>query len=211
VVIFANNVMAVGAHPDDIELGCAGTILKHVAKGDNVYVMVMTNGENGSHAIVTKECLLSLNCLGVKSENIIFGSFPDASLNHSIKEVDFIEKRINEFNISKVYTHYHDDRHQDHRNCSLAVSSAARKIPELLMFQGPSTNTGFQSRYYVELTKDDFEKKMQAIRCYETQISKGIIKLNIVESLARLHGAMHNVNFAEAFAVNKLLRRGQDV
>ena len=53
------NILAIGAHPDDVELGCGGTISKHLELGDEVYVLIMTNGEKGSHAPNREECFKS--------------------------------------------------------------------------------------------------------------------------------------------------------
>ncbi len=69
-----NVILAVGAHPDDIEIGCGGTLAKHIERGDDVYVIVMTNGERGNHNMDRSECLRSLQTLGVKG--VFFGNFP---------------------------------------------------------------------------------------------------------------------------------------
>ncbi|MEM4244859.1 MAG: PIG-L deacetylase family protein [Candidatus Nanoarchaeia archaeon] len=200
------NVLVVGAHPDDIEIGCAGTISKHLSLGDKVYAMVMTNGEKGNHSPGKRECLKSLEVLGIK-DNVIFGNFDDGFLRDDHKTVSFIEKYINELNITRVYTHSPNDRHQDHRHCSFAVSSAARKRPEILLFQGPST-TNFEPHYFIEISKKDLEKKLAAIKCYETQIRKGTVKPELIKSIAMIHGSTCNKKYAEAFAINHLFREG---
>jgi LmbE family N-acetylglucosaminyl deacetylase len=202
------NVLAVGAHPDDIEIGCGGTIAKHLSVGDKVYVLVLTNGEKGNHTEGRKECLNSLKNLGVN--DIFFGNFPDGFLNDDHKTVNFIECIINKLNITRVYTHSPDDRHQDHRNCSRAVSSAARKITEILLFQGPST-TLFEPHYFVELSESNFAKKISSLYNYESQIKKGTINPRLISNIAELHGATCNKSFAEAFAINHLFREDSDV
>lgn len=205
-----HNILAVGAHPDDIELGCGATLAKHIEFRDSVYVLVLTKGENGSHDNHHRECIASLKKFGIKKANVVFGNFRDGCLSDDFETVSFIEGLINKFRITKVYTHYPDDRHQDHRNCSNAVSSAARKVPEILLFQGPSTRR-FDPHYFVEVSKKHLNIKLAAIGCYGSQIKKGTINPAVEECLARYHGASHNSEYVEAFAVNHMLKGATDV
>lgn len=204
-------ILAVGAHPDDVELGCGGVIAKHLENGDEVFVLVLTKGENGRHILTMDECFSSLVKLGIKKENIFFGNIPDGYIKDDYETVNFIETVIRENGVTRVYTHYPNDRHQDHRNCSNAVVSAARKIQEILLFEGPSTKFPFEPHYFVELSEDHMKKKIDALSCYQTQIKKNTVNLNALVHLASLHGVYHNSAFAEAFALNHLVRRGGDV
>lgn len=206
-----NNVIFIGAHPDDIELGCGGTVTKHLELGDEVFILIMTNGEQGNHPSNREECLNSLKTLGLKESNLIFGNFPDGYLPDNRDVVKFIEEHLNKLNITKVYTHDPNDRHQDHRNCSKSVSSAARKIPELILFQGYSTNVFFEPHYFIELSEEHLKKKIDALSCYKTQIAKGCINLRFIENLALVNGGMGNAGYAEAFALNHVSRKGQNV
>jgi LmbE family N-acetylglucosaminyl deacetylase len=211
VIKMKKNVLAVGAHPDDIELGCGGTLAKHLRNGDRVYVLVMTNGEQGKHTPERKECFASLMNLGLKEEDVFFGNFPDGAISDDVKTVDFIERLLVKLGITRVYTHYYNDRHQDHRACSNAVSSAARRIPEILLFQGPSTRVPFEPHYFIELSEDEMDKKFGALECYKTQIDKGIVNLDWVENLAKYNGLSHHKEYAEAFAINHVLKGKNDL
>ena len=203
------NVLVAGSHPDDMELGCGGTISKHLDLGDKVYVLIMTNGERGNHASQMEECKDALNLMGITE--IILGNFPDGYIKDDHATVNFIEEVIKKYKIDRVYTHYPDDRHQDHRNCSRAVSAAARKVPEILFFQGPSTHPTFEPHLFIEISKNDLKKKLDALRCYKTQIEKGIVDLRWIESLAVVNGSSCNKDFAEAFTLNHLIKEGRDV
>ncbi len=204
-------VLVVGAHPDDVELGCGGTIVKHLELGDEVFILIMTNGEKGNHTEDRKECLSSLEKLGLKKENIFFGNFPDGFLSDSQEVVNYIENYLKNLEIDRIYTHYPNDRHQDHRHCSYAVSAAARKSPEIFLFQGPSTKSLFEPHYFIELSKKQLVKKIDALSCYKSQIQKGIVNLELVEHLAAFHGLTQNKGYAEAFAINHVLRGEKDV
>jgi LmbE family N-acetylglucosaminyl deacetylase len=206
-----NNILAVGAHPDDVEMGCGGALLKHLMVGDEVFVLILTNGEKGKHSPGKSECLKSLKRIGIKSENIIFGNFRDGFVIDNFETVSFIENQIKKHGISKVYTHDPNDRHQDHRNTSYSVSSAARKVPEILLFQGPSTHSNFDPHYFIEISGRELNKKIWALKSYESQIKKGILNIPWLKSLAVVNGMKNNVLFAEGFSINHLLRRGKDV
>ncbi len=88
------NVLLVGCHPDDVELGCGGTILKHIERGDNVSVLVMTKGDNGNHHPELEECNNSMKVLGVK--NVYFGDFKDG----------FSEEASDKFKNISIITYY---------------------------------------------------------------------------------------------------------
>ena len=206
------NVFFIGAHPDDVETGCGGTISKHLDMGDSVYVLIMTNGEKGKHPTKLKECIASLKILGVKKENIIFGNFPDGYLKDDQYVVNFIEKHLRKFNANRVYTHDPNDRHQDHRNCSNAVSSAARRgINDIFLFQGPSTRVPFEPHYFVEISEEQFNKKIKSIECYKSQIKKGILNLVSIKALAELYGSQHNVLYAEGFGINHVYKGENEI
>lgn len=200
-----NNILMVGAHPDDIELGCGGAIVKHLEKGDNVFILVLTNGEQGKHTQTKEECFESLKSLGIKDSNIVFGNFPDGYVSDNVETVNFIEQQIRIFGATKVYTHDPNDRHQDHRHCSNAVSAAARRVPEILLYQGPSTNVAFQPHYFISITKEHMRRKMKALECYKSQIVKNSFNLRWVKRLAAVNGETCNVEYAEAFAVNHII------
>jgi LmbE family N-acetylglucosaminyl deacetylase len=205
-------ILAVGAHPDDVELGCGGSLVKHLELGDEVYVLVMTNGENGKHTSDNQEeCFDSLIRIGIKRQNIFFGGFQDGKLKDDRDTVGFIERFIVKLGIDRVYTHYVNDRHQDHRNCSLAVSAGARKVPEIMLYQGPSTNVPFEPHYIVELSDNEINKKVEALNSYKSQIKKGIVNTEWIKALAMFNGLPNGAKYAEAFAINHVFKRKSEV
>ncbi len=206
-----DNILFIGAHPDDIELGCGGTVSKHIELGNRVYALIMTNGEKGKHPLTKYECFSSLKTLGLEESDIFFGNFPDGFLKNDFETINFIEKIINDLNISTVYTHYYEDRHQDHVNCSKAVSAAARKIPVLFLFEGPSTQVVFEPHYFVELSEENIQKKILSLGSYESQLQKGTIDLDWIRSLARVNGSRCNSKYSEAFALNHFIAGGKNV
>ena len=197
--------LIVGAHPDDIEIGCGGTIARHLDLDDEVFVLVLTNGEKGGHTQTKEECLKSLSKLGIHQANVLFGNFKDGFIPDNQEIVNFIEQHIRKLDIQRVYTNDPNDSHQDHRNCSKAVSSAARHVKSILLFQEPSTNTLFQPHYFIELKKEHLLRKLEALSSYESQIKKGGLNLDWIKSLAEVNGQKCCSKYAEAFAVNHII------
>ena len=83
-------VLAVGAHPDDVELGCAGTLALHKLSGDKVYLLVLTKGEaSGDPEVREKECKQVAKILGV--DGLFFGGLADTKILDGRETVDAIE------------------------------------------------------------------------------------------------------------------------
>ncbi|HZX44225.1 MAG TPA: PIG-L deacetylase family protein [Candidatus Nanoarchaeia archaeon] len=198
------NILVVGAHPDDIELGCGGTIARHLEQNNRVYALVLTNGEQGAHAPQMVECLASLKSLGIADSDILFANYRDGHINDDHDTVDYIEKMIRKLGIDVVYANDPNDNHQDHRNTSRAVSSAARKVNSILLFQGPSTTVSFQPHYFIGLKERHIKKKIESLANYRTQIAKGCFSLQWIESLAKVNGARCGAPYAESFAINHI-------
>jgi|SRR3989344_610153 len=206
------NILFVGAHPDDVELGCGGVIAKHLEDGDKVYILIMTIGDRGRHTPNLDECYQSLRYLGIEENNIIFGNFKDTHVPYDGASVDFIEELLRKHDINIVYAHYPEDTHQDHLNCSKAVSAAARprgsnSVNEIYLYESPSTKK-FEPHIFMEISEEHLQKKINALKCYKTQIEKGIINIEAIQIQARLHSIKHkSKNYMEAFAPNHILKR----
>jgi LmbE family N-acetylglucosaminyl deacetylase len=206
-----HRALFIGAHPDDIELGAGGTLLKHLGRGDDVYVLVVTRGEKGNHSQTMSECHASFQSLGVKPSNIKIAEFPDAHLKDDHTLIDFIETYAKEVDPTRVYAHHFEDRHQDHRYLSKAVSAAARNFPQLLLYEGPSTAQTFNPHYYIPISKQQLDGKISSLGCYTSQIEKGIVDLERVKLTARIRGMDNNVRYAEAFGLNHFVLGENDV
>lgn len=202
-----NIILATGAHPDDIELGCGGTLKKHIISKDKVYGLVLTKGEKGDHCPRGNEYNNSSNFLGM--EDMINFGLEDGEVRDNHSTISRIEELIQKLNPVIVYTHTPNDRHQDHRYCSNAVKSAARFVPKLLLFETPSSTSEFTPHYFSDITKTlDF--KIKALRKYRSQIKKGIVNLDWIKEQAGYWGHKLRINnkkkiYAEAFEINHII------
>lgn len=201
-------VLAIGAHPDDIVLGCSATLLKHKKDGANIYLLVLTRGEaSGDSKIREKESRRSAELIG--AESIIFGGLEDTKIDDGIKTIITIERIIGQVNPDIIYTHTYKDTHQDHRNTAYATLSAGRRCKKIFMYESPRTLRDFSPQVYVDV-EEEFEQKKKIITSFSSQSKKewwamGSRAALAVEGLAAYRGFQAGVTWAEAFEVGKLI------
>jgi len=210
-------ILAVGAHPDDIELGCGATLALFKKKGHEVYLLILTKGEaSGDPAVREKECAQSARSIG--ADNLFFGSLHDTKITDGIETIKEIECYINQIQPDIIFAHSYRDSHQDHRNTSMAALSAARNSKKVLLYESPAALREFVPQLFVDVTST-FNIKLEALEAFGSQASKVYFRgnnidhkrarfphvSNAAEGLARYRGFQAGVSLAEAFEVGKFL------
>jgi len=199
------NVLAVGSHPDDIELGCFGTLAKHHLNGDKIFGTILTNGEISDKPNKRrKESEQSAKLIKMK---LIYGNFKDGNIPADSSLVLFLDKIIKKHKIDVVYTHTEHDRHQDHRNVAAASISSGRNINELYSYETPSVLYPFNPQLFVDITKT-IEFKTFAIKKHGSQKKKIYMRIDAVKGLAKFRAYQCRIpdKFCEAFEVKKVLK-----
>ena len=202
----SKNILAIGAHPDDIELGCFGTLALHRDAGDKLFGIVITNGEQGGAP--KKRKMESKKTAKLLNMKIFFGEFPDGAVIDGLKTVSFIEEIIKKYDIDVVYTHSKNDRHQDHRNVSNATISATRYVKEVYSYETPSSISPFFPQVFVDISQT-LSLKKKAISLQKTQENRYYMKMESIEGLSKYRGfqaGMEN-NFCEAFEVVRIVKK----
>jgi LmbE family N-acetylglucosaminyl deacetylase len=194
------NILAIGAHPDDIEFGCGGALIKYTRKGHRLFLLVMTGGGlGGSSSVRMKEQQASGKILG--AEKIFWGGYEDTHLIVDIDLIGKIEAVIAEVKPDFIFCSFPDDTHQDHRHLAQAIMSATRYIRNVLFYEGPTTQN-FNPQVFVDIS-DTLEMKVEALKAHNSQVMKTNIEdLSIVEvarSSANFRGIQGRVKYAEAF------------
>jgi LmbE family N-acetylglucosaminyl deacetylase/CheY-like chemotaxis protein len=162
-------VLAVGAHPDDVEIGCGGILLRHRAKGDRVTVLTLTGGEHGGVASErVKEARDAAAALGAE---LFLEALQDTAISEGLETIGLIEARIQEVQPTIIYTHTLQDGHQDHRSVHRATIVASRGVPSLYCYQAPSSGVDFRPTKFVDIG-EVMERKVAAIGAYHSQIVK---------------------------------------
>ena len=199
------NILAVGAHPDDIELGCFGTLAKHYSNGDKIFGAIITNGELSSNPKIRyKETKEAANLLRMK---LFFGDFPDGNLRADSALVSFLDKIIKTNKVTVMYTHSRHDRHQDHRVVAEASISAARYLKELYSYETPTVIFPFNPQLFVDVT-NTFKIKTKAIKKHSSQLKKKYMRVSAVEGLAkfRAYQVGNQEGLCEGFEIHKILK-----
>jgi len=199
------NILAIGAHPDDIEYGCAGTLIKYAERGHQIYLMVLTEGqEGGSSEIRKQEQENAAELMSV--QKIFWGGYHDTQLPLNKELIEKIEEVLGEVNPDLILVNYGDDTHQDHRILTQATMSATRYVRNVLFFEVPTTQN-FNPQVYVDIS-DTLERKSQVLNAHASQVMKTNIEdmyiIELAQANATFRGIQGRVKFAEAFAPLRL-------
>jgi LmbE family N-acetylglucosaminyl deacetylase len=201
------NILAIGPHPDDIEFGCGGSLIKYAQSGNNIYLMVLTDGAFGGDAQVRKrEQEESAKFIGAKG--LFWGGYRDTELGCSRELINKIDSVIAEVKPDVVFFNFWADVHQDHRAGAQAAVSASRYIKEVLFYEVPSTQH-FEPDIFVDI-QDVLDKKLQLLGLHASQVHRTKIEnLSIQESArscANFRGFQGRVKYAEGFKSVRMLR-----
>ncbi len=201
------NVLAIGAHFDDVELGCGGALAKHAHNGDNVFVYVATvsgftnqyNQTVRSSEVALAEAQDAMKVLGVKhlfcgQFNTLHVEFVDA-LNIEILKI------IEDNEIDKVYTHWVGDIHHDHQAVARASLHSCRHVPRLLMYRSNwyHSTLDFRGNFYVDIT-NFWDQKQKAIEAHVSEMDRtGQKWISFFKNEAENAGQRIGVKMAEVF------------
>jgi LmbE family N-acetylglucosaminyl deacetylase len=207
------NILAIGAHYDDVELGCGGTLAKHIAEGDVVYVYVATKSgyakyndiQIRSPAVAVQEGEAAISLLGAK---LIKGNFKTL-------EVEFVEKLnvdilkiVEENNIDQAYIHWFGDIHHDHASVSKASLHSCRHVKRILMYRSNwyHSTLNFRGNFYVDISKYMNIKK-EVIMQHKSELKRTNNNwIKFWENEAANSGLKIGVNYAEVFEVVKWIQ-----
>ena len=217
------DLLAFGAHPDDVELSCGGTLAKMVKIGHRTGIIDLTRGEMGTRGgpeLRMKEASAAAKILGVSvRENLCL---PDGNIPVNVP-TELIEA-IRRYRPSIVLLPYHEDRHPDHVRASRLLTEACfqaglEKFATALPPHRPNwllyymQHTEFQPSFVVDI-EGYFKKKIKAIKSYRSQIhSPGYKKkqkeketlisspqfFTLIETRGRYYGSLIGVSYGEPF------------
>jgi len=199
-----DRILAIGPHPDDIELGCFGAISEFKKKGSKVCFLVLTNGGFGGSITDRKnEANKSAKLLGAE---IHFGNLKDTKVPDGRPTIDVIEKIIKKFKPTCVIMNSPNDTHQDHRNAAKAGISASRFVPVVLFYQTPSSTRVFTPSFYVDIT-GSIEDKISAVKLHKSQGDNVYMADEAVKGLAQFMALQiyQGGKYYEAFETSQII------
>lgn len=201
------NILAIGAHPDDIEFGCGGTLIKYAQKGHNVYLLILTTGSVGGDPEIRKKEQEDAAKF-MKAKQVFWGDFQDTELPINKALISTIEDVINKTKPHAVFFNYIDDTHQDHRVISQAGTSATRYTKEVLYYEVP-TSQNFQPDIFVDIG-GVLDKKLELLKIHASQVDKTKVEnltiLESAQSCAIFRGYQGRVKYAEGFKAIRIMR-----
>lgn len=199
-----SRILAIGPHPDDIELGCYGAITKFKKMGSEVQFLVLTSGGiGGSKKTREAEAKKSAGLIGAK---ISFANLPDTKVSDGFETISKIEKLVKDFKPTAVFINSKDDTHQDHRNAAKAAISACRFVPAVLFYQTPSSNRSFNPTFYINIT-EVADKKIEAVKIHKSQGENVYMADSAVKGLAQFLGFQiyQGGELYEAFELHQII------
>jgi len=218
----SNQILFIVAHPDDEIIGAGGAIFRHVAKGDQVSVLFMTDGES-SRVYNKKHIAKRISAAQKVSKYLGFkwfknGNFPDNAMDTVplLSVIKVIEEAKDSINPSIVYTHSQADLNIDHRIVFEATMTAFRPQPkeflkEIRLFEIASStdygqssiNGSFNPNLYISLNSNILKKKLKALSFYDKEMNKPPHSRSYegIQNLLELRGNQCGHKYAEAFQI----------
>jgi N-acetylglucosamine malate deacetylase 1 len=202
---YGKRVLFLGAHPDDIELGC-GALLNQIARETDVLCVTLSdNQKNPDLKNVKDEHFKSMQVLGVPHEKIVLGPFQTRVFQTARQEIlEYFLKLRRDFHPDLIFTHSRQDVHQDHNTMTDEALRAFRGIT-VLGFDVVRSSYGFFPNFLVEVTEEDVDKKIEALAEYETYRDRYYFNSELTRSIMVRHGALAERPFAEGFDILRIV------
>ena len=226
-------VLAVGCHPDDLEIACAGTLRKYVEQGAEVHMCHVANGNQG-HVIIepdelriirTKEAEEAGKIIGAKQ--VINLDVPDMEVHsHNLEVMDAMADVVRMIRPDVMITHNPDDYMLDHTETSIIATNGAfcsglshrpRKFDAYMSFiptyfMDTLAGVNFQPSHYVDIT-NQIDVKIRALECHESQLKwmsehDNIDFADMVRTCSKYRGYQCGVAYAEGFRPCQVYLKG---
>jgi len=205
VIFFGRKVLFLGAHPDDIELGC-GALLAHIASSADVLCVTLSdNQENPTLSELVGEHYRSMALLGMPREKVVLGRFETRNFPRDRQQIlEYLYDLGRKFRPDIVFAHSQADMHQDHSVVTMEALRAFRGTT-VLGFDVLRSSHGFFPHFLVEVTAEDVEKKVLALAEYKTYADKYYFDPQVTRAALIRHGALAERAYAEGFDILRIV------
>jgi LmbE family N-acetylglucosaminyl deacetylase len=193
-------VLAVGAHPDDIEVGAGGALLGHIAQNHDVSALVLSGGEvgGGAPADRAREVARAAELMGMRLFHVNVGDVNVGALDATTRE---IRRIVEEIKPDTLYTHSVHDFSQDHRSVHQASVAAAADVPRIFCYQSASSTVEFQPTRFIAV--DEFmDRKLAVVRAYTSNVrQRRYLDAELLRATSRYWSRYGQTRFVEPFEV----------
>ncbi len=205
MIFTGRRILCLGAHPDDIELGCGALLHQMAALSDVLCVTLSDNQKNPELNHLVGEHYASMSVLGLPPEKVILGPFETRRFPHARQEIlEYMLDIRRKFRPEIVLTHTRNDIHQDH-NTVMEEALRAFRGATVLGFDVLRSSYGFFPNFLVEVSEEDVEKKIAALAEYKTYANRYYFSPEITRSTLIRHGALAERPYAEGFDILRIV------
>ncbi|MGP7997693.1 MAG: response regulator [Streptosporangiaceae bacterium] len=193
------SVLAIGAHPDDVEIGAAGTLLAHRQMGHEVSILTLSRGARGGQEHTRAgESQRAAEAIGAA---LYHENLRDTSISEGDPTISVISRVVAEVRPTVIYTHSLHDVHQDHRNTHRAALVAVRGVGRVYCFQSPSATVDFRPTRFVPID-GQLDGKLRAIDAFASQVEiRDYLEPDLISATARYWSRYCGARYAEPFEV----------
>lgn len=217
-------VLAIGCHPDDLEIACGGTLRKYVEQGAEVYMCHVANGNMG-HVEIAPEPLAALRTVEAERAGAVLGVREVINLDigdmcidsHNQQAIDAVAEVVRKSRPDVILTHNEEDYMQDHTETSRLATNGSfcaglnyrpRQYDRFssfipVFFMDTLAGVNFQPTHYVDIT-GQIDTKIRALECHESQLKwmyehDHIDFADMVRTCSKYRGYQCSVPYAEGF------------
>lgn len=200
------NILVLAPHTDDGEIGCGGAIAKFVEQGKNVFYAAFSSAQHSLKEgmpkdTLKKEVMKATEVLGIPPQNLILFEYRVRTFPLNRQEIlEHMIELKKEIKPQLIFVPSLNDIHQDHQ---VVANEGIRafKHHTILGYEEPWNNIVFETRSFIPLEKAHVQKKIDALKCYDSQAHRSYLNEDFVWSLARARGTQIEGEYAEAFEV----------
>jgi len=205
MTFFGRKVCFIGAHPDDIEIGC-GALIAHISGQTEVHCVTLSdNQKNPLLANVADEHRRSMKILGVADEHVVIGTFETRRFQQLRQEIlEYLIQLNQEYHPDIVFIHTKSDLHQDHKTVTEEALRAFRGTT-VLGYDVIRSSYGFFPHFLVEVNEEDVNKKIKALAEYHTYDTKYYFDAELTRSILVRNGSFAERKFAEGFDILRII------
>jgi LmbE family N-acetylglucosaminyl deacetylase len=205
MLFHGKKVCFIGAHPDDIELGCGAFISNIIGKADILCVTLSDNQKNPALTHLVEEHHHSMAVLGVAPDHIKLETFITRRFPELRQEIlEYLYQLNHTYQPDIVITHSRSDIHQDHQQTTEEVLRAFRGTT-VLGFDAMRSSYGFFPHFLVEVFAQDVERKINALAKYSTYNDKYYFSAEVLRATLIRHGALAERPYAEGFDILRIV------
>lgn len=194
----------IGAHPDDIELGC-GALISNISDKCNILCVTLSKNQNNTaNKNLIKEHVRALTFLNIPENNIILSDFDTRNFSNSRQKIcDYLLNINKEYQPDIIFTHSFSDMHQDHEVVSKEVLRIFRQ-KTIIGFEISKSSYNYTPNFFFEVSEKDVNNKIEALMRYKTYKDKDYFFQDAIKAQLIKNGITIGKKYAEAFDIIRL-------